>query len=209
MRSTWPSDAAIRMVSAPTVTLLSLAAKSCVCSCQITEKPYSSLSHARWCSAKNRSTVTPSVRTISIDSCGHLGIDIQRQTVVGRNYAQAKFVFEFLRKPAWLRLEHLRTEVLEDGDAWPHRFDYRAAAFPRQVIDVGRIAVEQHVYYQHVRLESGVILGQLVEISAARQIRHAQIAVRQEHTVGLHRVMVRTRRPQFDVLDRVRSGARF
>ena len=125
---------------------------------------------------------------------------------MGGDHAQPEFVFHLLGQMARLRFEHLGSEMLQDGDLRTNRFDDRPGAVEGEMVDLGLVAEAQNVNNQHVGLVSCVVFGQPIEKAAARQVGNVQPAIRVMHAVGLHRVQMRHRRPQFDVVDRVWPG---
>ena len=96
------------------------------------------------------------------------------ESVVGGNRAHAEFVFEFGGELRRIGLEHLRSEVLKDGDLRPHVGNDAARVGPRKMIDLHVVAEAQHVDDQARPGGARVIGGEPIEVSAARKIRRRE-----------------------------------
>ena len=120
-----------------------------------------------------------------------------------------EFVFDFLREPLRIGLEHFRPEMLEDRDARTNLGNDPSGVVPSEMIDVHLVAEPQNVDDQHVGPEARIVACQTVEKSAAGQIRDAQTFVRKVHSVRAYRVDVGDRRSQLHAADAVRPGAGF
>ena len=96
--------------------------------------------------------------------------------------------------------------MLEDRNARRYLFDDTACVIPGKVVDVHRIREAQHVHNEHVGFMLGVIGSETVEVTSARQVRHAQAVAAEMHAVGFHRVVMGNRCVHLDVIDAVRAA---